>query len=442
MPPAATDLRTVASPDDIRLAVHTFHETASEHPDRAGSLARQTTYWVTDPDTGGFGPSKFVGYAGMTLPRYDDAVARQVAGDRFDGTVARMAFERALGHGFEADAHLAEALTVWVEDRLGPGIFEGVDRSKWRFVRLPARRRYWAFAASPKVYALDEAIAELEQDLWTVNRGDVHAGDRVVLWRTADASGRRGVVALAEVLSEPAELPLPRALWGYWRALTDEAMGPLRRVWVRYVVPAGVPRWLDEGADGVVADLSVSRATGGSVFQVQPDQWDRLARALGGWPSTALAEAGLPAAETARDEGPTRARGQGFQVSPLLRRALEDLGMARARAHFEALKYDVEDKHLTRPFDFLCTRGDETLYVEVKATTTAGEGVLLTPNEVHFARLHRGQMVLALLHSVRVIEDASGVIVDGGELVVLEPWDVDAGELTPVTFTWRRPPAP
>jgi hypothetical protein len=234
--------------------------------------------------------------------------------------------------------------------------------------------------ANPKFYALDEAIAELEQDLWTVNRGDLHAGDRVVLWRTADTSGRRGVVALAEVLSEPAELPLPRALWGYWRTLTEDTAGPLRRVWVRYVLPPGVPRWLDEDADGVVADLSVSPATGGSVFQVQPDQWDRLLRAIGGWPLAALDEVGGPAAEAASDETRTRGRGQGFQVSPVLRRALEDLGMARARAYFEALQYKVEDRHLTRPFDLLCTRDDEILYVEVKATTTAGEGVLLTRN--------------------------------------------------------------
>jgi hypothetical protein len=75
---------------------------AALHPNRAGGLARQTTYWVFDLDSGSFGPSKFVGYAGMTLPRYDDAVAGQVSGDRFDGTVARTAIERAVGQGFEA----------------------------------------------------------------------------------------------------------------------------------------------------------------------------------------------------------------------------------------------------------------------------------------------------------------------------------------------------
>jgi hypothetical protein len=51
-------------------------------------------------------------------------------------------------------------------------------------------------------------------------------------------------------------------------------------------------------------------------------------------------------------------------------------------------------------------------------------------------------MALAILHSVRVVEGEAGVTVDGGELVVLQPWELDAGKLAPVSFTWRRPLTP
>src|SRR5262249_29632608 len=87
-----------------------------------------------------------------------------------------------------------------------------------------------------------------------------------------------------------------------------------------------------------------------------------------------------------------RARGQGFSVSPEVRRAVERHAMQRAARHFRAEGFHVEE--LGKPYDLHCTRGHEVLYVEVKGTTTNGEEVLLTPNEVDFARQNAARMVL------------------------------------------------
>jgi MoxR-like ATPase len=67
---------------------------------------------------------------------------------------------------------------------------------------LPPVGNVWLFQANPKLYDIDRALAEASEVDWVVRQytNDVHAGDRVYLWRSgADA----GVIATAEVLSEP-----------------------------------------------------------------------------------------------------------------------------------------------------------------------------------------------------------------------------------------------
>lgn len=55
----------------------------------------------------------------------------------------------------------------------------------------------------------------------------------------------------------------------------------------------------------------------------------------------------------------------------------------------------VHDRHVGNSFDLLATRGDERLYVEVKGTSTSGEQVILTKNEVAHARANKAVMVLS-----------------------------------------------
>jgi len=88
----------------------------------------------------------------------------------------------------------------------------------------------------------------------------------------------------------------------------------------------------------------------------------------------------------------------------------------------------------------MCVRGDETLYVEVKGTTTAGEEILLTPNEVRFARANKSAMALYVLQAIRLGEGVDDAVeVTGGTPLVLSPWDVELGELCPVGFSWKLP---
>jgi hypothetical protein len=133
------------------------------------------------------------------------------------------------------------------------------------------------------------------------------------------------------------------------------------------------------------------------------------------------------------------ARGQGFLLDSKLRKALEEYAMGAAKRHFESLGYSWEDHSKSRPYDLRCCQGEEVLYVEVKGTQTDGEGIILTPGEVDFARRHKEQMALFILHSIQVSIADEGFSLSDGKPNPILPWDVDMGTLKPVSYMYQVP---
>jgi hypothetical protein len=145
----------------------------------------------------------------------------------------------------------------------------------------PGERWYWAFAASPRIFDIENAVQTLDVDLWPTRGKDIRVGDRAIIWKYKAADPFRGVVALGEVISEPEIRPEhDRRFW------VEPAQSELleERVMVRYVLPTGVPLWLTTHPDDPLRSLSVSRAAGGSVFYVSDAAWASLIAAVGGWP--------------------------------------------------------------------------------------------------------------------------------------------------------------
>ncbi|HLL06437.1 MAG TPA: DUF3883 domain-containing protein [Myxococcaceae bacterium] len=136
-----------------------------------------------------------------------------------------------------------------------------------------------------------------------------------------------------------------------------------------------------------------------------------------------------------------RSPGQGFSSDPRIRKAVEDYAMKRARDYFQQERgfTDLKDVSRTRPYDFLGWDGEREVYIEVKGTQTAGSTILLTPNEVEFARRNKSQMALFVVHSMKVRDVDGEVHVEGGEERVSWPWDVENGQLTPVKFAYSFP---
>jgi Domain of unknown function (DUF3883) len=109
--------------------------------------------------------------------------------------------------------------------------------------------------------------------------------------------------------------------------------------------------------------------------------------------------------------------------------------MAAAKKYFRHKGFDVEDVSARRSYDLLCRRGVIECHVEVKGTTTAGEAIVLTNNEVKHACDQRNTCVLFILHSIRL----EGPKASGGKQLVVNPWQLQQTHLTPVSYIYRLP---
>ena len=423
------ELNLVKTSDQIRESLAVYVSEARAHSPRALLLLRQTTYFVYDDDEGSFGPSKYVGFVGMSLQKYEQALKKDYTGARFDGFVARTAIESALSVAFATDDALGRRLKKWAESLFGPSAFEGVDETKWAFVRVRAQRSYWAFMANPEIYNIEQALAEATEDNWTVERSDVQAGDRVAIWKAKGRGRRRGIVAFAEVLTNPrVMLPKSEHMKYY---LGDELMSSERRVTVRYVLPPRVPLWISgNDSSKLLEGLSVARASGGTVFKVPPEQWSALVDASGGWPQSNV----RPEISASSAVDALRLPRGGFQPDSGIRQAVEQYAMTRARKHFEDLGYSV--RTVGKPYDLLCERGGGVVYVEVKGTQSDGTEVLLTPNEVLFANSHRNEMALFLVHSITASRTDLGVTAAGGVVHIDTDWRIDLSRLSALGYSY------
>jgi hypothetical protein len=323
----------------------------------------------------------------------------------------------------------AGSQAVGILEMLGFTVVEKAEEAR--------ERRYWAFCANPKMYRVEEAVQERETDTWTTKGKPVREGDRALIWKGKGRDDERGVVALAEVLTDPE--PLSGANNPYWVTAPGEDQLE-ERVRIRYIKPGGLPIWCTESRGGFLNDLSVSRARGGTVFAVTPEQWEALVQVAGGWPEDA------PEVQDARDAVAERAgrRGsrQGFRLTPELRRAVELHAMQRARLFYEEEGWHVEDVSASQSYDLRCTRaGNEELHVEVKGTVSRGAEVLLTPNEVEHARAAYPNVALFIVANIQVADPQAVVSeVHGGEVKVVSPWRIADGCLMPVGFSYVVPP--
>jgi hypothetical protein len=132
----------------------------------------------------------------------------------------------------------------------------------------------------------------------------------------------------------------------------------------------------------------------------------------------------------------TQNRRQGFHVSPKARRAIEEYAVQRAIHHYETRGYAVEVHG--KPYDLRCSNGDSVIHVEVKGTTTTGEEVLLTPNEVTFADQHPTSMALFIVSGIQVSEDDPPTASAGAEIEI-QPWTIERKHITPICYSYVVP---
>jgi hypothetical protein len=160
-----------------------------------------------------------------------------------------------------------------------------------------------------------------------------------------------------------------------------------------------------------------------------------LERQLSG--SGAEAEAEAVEAVVELVAGRSRAKGQGFLISHAVRKCVEDYAIRWSVRHYEHEGWSVSNVGATESYDLRCSRGTEELHVEVKGTTTAGETVILTRNEVAHAEQQRPDMELFLVAGITVDEPGSEhPHASGGHAYVRRGWSPEAQQLLPVGFVY------
>jgi hypothetical protein len=137
--------------------------------------------------------------------------------------------------------------------------------------------------------------------------------------------------------------------------------------------------------------------------------------------------------------GNSRGFGQGFGLNAAERRAVELHAMQMAKACLLALNWRVRDVSSSKPYDFECRRGEETLAVEVKGTTSAGEQIVLTRNEVAAHQSLHPNTALIVVHSISLQRDPRPKA-EGGVLRMLTPWKADDQDLRALAYQYRIPP--
>lgn len=341
--------------------------------------------------------------------------------------------KNALARAHESTGNRTKRLRIYLDASAGS------DAAKLeRELSGPSPRRYWALFASPKVYRIDDAVAELAEDTWTTKGKAIRAGDRGLIWRGAGGGeAARGIVAFVEIVSDPKLVEDSKN--PYWRKPDEVRADSELRVRTRYVLAPRLPLLEDGEEKEMLGSLPVAKARGGTVFEVDAEVFESIVKAAGGWPELPDPAGALEALSdlNARDQGDPparRARGQGYGLTKPERDAVEALAMRAATKHFEDEKWHVEDVSKCRSYDLVCRKGITELRVEVKGTTGRGK-VLLTKNEVEHARKQYPHVALFVLSEIK-LKKGTPPACEGGEVLILHPWQIDDSALVAVGFEY------
>lgn len=129
--------------------------------------------------------------------------------------------------------------------------------------------------------------------------------------------------------------------------------------------------------------------------------------------------------------------GQGRLHDPARRKKIEDAAQDWLMEHYRQRGFTVTDTRVGRPYDAVAKNDGVVLFLEAKGTTSDGARVVVTRNEVAWARSHSGQCVMGIWSGIRF--DSSGEVdpTIGNRRVCY--WNPADGALEPIDFDWHVP---
>lgn len=134
-----------------------------------------------------------------------------------------------------------------------------------------------------------------------------------------------------------------------------------------------------------------------------------------------------------------RGRRQGFRLTAAEKSAIEKRAVLAAAEYLLSEAgggWSVKDVGATSSFDLDARRGDERLYVEVKGTTSLGEEIILTRNEVELHRSEYPQNMLIVVSGIGLDRSVTPPVASGGTMRVVAPWLIAEDHLAPIAFRY------
>lgn len=254
----------------------------------------------------------------------------------------------------------------------------------------PLPRDWWGY--DPE--ATPEQLWDHNRGIWSLN------GSRIATERWVALNYQSRVVLVAE-LQEP----------GY-EILADNRTGVSKKALFGRVLPAGHPVY--EALFGAPVE-----------YRRNPVSYDPD-------PNTRVME------DDRRSESRDApgARGQGLQMDPEVRKAIENAAQDRLMNYYRKRGWTVTDTRQNRPYDAVAMKGRETRYLEAKGTQSKGGTVIVTPNEVEHAQQNPGLCIMGIWSGMRLLDGA--VDPEEGDFTIL-PFDPEERQLRPRAFDWTLP---
>ena len=292
------------------------------------------------------------------------------------------------------------------------------DKGKWRKVE---------YREAIKRTARGEVV---EEDWSTGNRKDgVPRGERVFLLQQGNHG--RGIIASGTALGEIYQIP-------HWdpKNHPGELANTVDIGWDHvFTIKDAIPT--DELKQKLPAFYWSTPRSGVSIEGELADQLEEL------W-SDHLAVFGLNTSPAVSDaiaavesvSNPRRKFGRRFTAAE--NAAIEERAVLVTREHFEnELGYETEDVGAYVSYDVRASKGHEVVKVEVKGTTTDGAEVVLTRNEVNLHRAEHPNNALAVVRNITLDRSGDQPVAIGGELVLVKPWEINEGGLSPIAYDYR-----
>jgi hypothetical protein len=128
-------------------------------------------------------------------------------------------------------------------------------------------------------------------------------------------------------------------------------------------------------------------------------------------------------------------RGQGWGLDTAAKTAVELRAMRVAEEWLSEEGFTFTDVSSTDSCDFRARRDGEDWVIEVKGTTGGPKSILVTRNEVALHRAAHPLNALIVVHGIKLGKDGGSAT--GGTLLVLSPWFLEDGRLSPTSYEYR-----